>query len=392
MTLTDLAACPPIPLNEPARLAALRSYGILDTATEGAFDDITRLAALICDVPISVVNFIDAGRQWFKSEIGLGVRETPLGPSICAHAILQSDLFVIPDTTLDERFAGNPLVTGDPMLRFYAGAPLLTPDGLQLGTVCVLDTIPRELGALQLDALRALARQVMAQLELRKSLQMAERSARFRRRLMAALGHDLKTPLRAASYALQRLGKHVQDEGVPYLAKAQSAFDEIDEEFNQIVVAATSEDSTPDSSAFPIGDVLDHLAGIWGRTAAAKGVRFTYVRSSAVVISHPLLLSTIVGNFLSNAIKYAPKGRVILGCRRHGNSLLVTVTDNGVGIDKQHTAHLFSAFSQSDPGSEGLGLGLWIVGRTAALLDHAIDVKSRVGHGSTFMVTVPIAR
>jgi hypothetical protein len=114
--------------------------------------------------------------------------------------------------------------------------------------------------------------------------------------------------------------------------------------------------------------MLGHLAGMRSKTAAAKGVRFSYINSSAKVVSDPLLLSTIVGNFLSIAMKYAPKDRVILGCRRAGDSLLITVSDNGIGLEDSRTAQLFKAFSQSDPQGEGLGLGLWIAGRTAALL------------------------
>lgn len=156
---------------EEERLAALRGYGILDTPPEPAFDEITRVASLVCKAPISVVNLIEDTRQFFKSEIGLGVRETPVDVSICAHAILQRDLFVVPDTTKDARFACNPLVTGEPHLRFYAGALLETPEGLPLGTVCVLDYDPRPEGITeeQAETLRALARAAMAQIELRRS-------------------------------------------------------------------------------------------------------------------------------------------------------------------------------------------------------------------------------
>lgn len=152
--------------DEEARLAALNAYGILDTPPEPAFDDITELAALICDTPIAVINFVDRHRQWFKSEQGLGVRETPLDISICAHVILQSELFVVPDTRQDARFACNPLVTGEPYLRFYAGALLKSPEGFPLGTLCVLDHQPRELTEKQRIALTALASQVMNNLEL----------------------------------------------------------------------------------------------------------------------------------------------------------------------------------------------------------------------------------
>jgi PAS domain S-box-containing protein len=164
-------SAPSPPWSEERRLAALRSYGILDTPPEPAFDEITRVASLVCKAPISVVNLIEDTRQFFKSEIGLGVRETPVDVSICAHAILQRDLFVVPDTTKDPRFACNPLVTGEPHLRFYAGALLETPEGLPLGTVCVLDYKPRPEGITQEQAetLRALARAAMAQIELRRS-------------------------------------------------------------------------------------------------------------------------------------------------------------------------------------------------------------------------------
>ncbi|WP_258364076.1 GGDEF domain-containing protein [Halomonas sp. LBP4] len=144
----------------------LADYQILDTPEESAFDEIVEVASLICDAPIAVINFIDRDRQWFKSEKGLGVRETPLDISICSHAILQPGLFIVPDTTREARFANNPLVTGEPHLRFYAGALLESRDAYPLGTLCVLDYKPRELTERQRFALQALANQVMAHMEL----------------------------------------------------------------------------------------------------------------------------------------------------------------------------------------------------------------------------------
>jgi len=154
---------------DSARLAALHRYEILDTPVEAEFDDFTRLAAHICQTPVAVISLVDRDRQWFKSEIGLGVRETPLNVSICKHAILQKGIFVVPDTTLDERFRCNPLVAGDPHLRFYAGALLESSEGLPMGTLCVLDYQPRQLTETQKEALSMLARQVMTVMELRLS-------------------------------------------------------------------------------------------------------------------------------------------------------------------------------------------------------------------------------
>lgn len=156
--------------DEGARLAALYRYDILDTPQERDFDDIAQMAAEICGTPIAVVNLVADGRQWFKAEVGLGVRSTPLESSFCAHAILQPGLFVVPDTTQDPRFACNPLVTAENGIRFYAGALLEDAAGLPLGTVCVLDTKPHVLTGLQERTLTRLARQVMIQLELRLAL------------------------------------------------------------------------------------------------------------------------------------------------------------------------------------------------------------------------------
>jgi PAS domain S-box-containing protein len=164
--------------NETDRLAALHSYDILDSEREPAFDDITALVARLCDAPIAVVNLIDADRQWFKSEVGLGVRETPLETSFCRHALLEQDRLVVPDATQDPRFEGNPLVTGEAGLRFYAGVLLKDQNGLPLGTLCVLDTRarPEGLNATQAEALEVLARQVMNLLNLRKAIAAGRRA------------------------------------------------------------------------------------------------------------------------------------------------------------------------------------------------------------------------
>src|SRR5882762_3984460 len=157
----------PIPTNEKKRLNVLWQYEVLDTVPEEVFDDLTELAARICGAPIALITLVDEKRQWFKSKVGISINETSRDVSFCGHAILQSDLFIVPDATRDERFSHNPLVTTEPKIRFYAGAPLVTPDGHALGSLCVIDKVPRELRAEQKQSLRVLARHVMTQLELR---------------------------------------------------------------------------------------------------------------------------------------------------------------------------------------------------------------------------------
>ncbi len=169
----------PVPANEQERVGALRASGIVDTAPERSYDQLAELAASICGTPIAIVSLIDSDRQWFKSKVGLSVTETSRDIAFCAHAIVHGDLLVVPDAATDQRFADNPLVTSDPHIRFYAGAPLVTPEGHALGTLCVLDHVPRQLSEQQLEALRVLSSQAVAQIELRKTkaeLRMAETS------------------------------------------------------------------------------------------------------------------------------------------------------------------------------------------------------------------------
>lgn len=160
---------------EDARLAALAEYCVLDTADEDEYDDITRLAAEVCRTPISLVSLIDRHRQWFKSRIGLAATETPREVSFCTHAVAKKATLVVADATADPRFAENPFVTGQPNIRFYAGAPLISPDGSALGTVCVIDRRPRAIEPSQVAALQALSRQVVRLLEMRRvSMRLAD--------------------------------------------------------------------------------------------------------------------------------------------------------------------------------------------------------------------------
>ena len=159
-----------MPTPDSALVAALEKYAILDTEPEQAFDDLTMLASYICKTPIALISLVDQDRQWFKSKVGLSVSETPREVAFCSTAIQQSDVMVVPDTLQDERFRDNPLVVSEPRIRFYAGAPLINEEGYALGTLCVVDRKPREFGADQVEALQALSRLVLAQLEFRRNL------------------------------------------------------------------------------------------------------------------------------------------------------------------------------------------------------------------------------
>ena len=187
--------------HERKRLKVLWQYDVLDTVPEEVFDDLTELAARICEAPIAMISLVDEDRQWFKSKVGVTVNETSRDISFCSHAIKQEGLFIVSDASRDARFVQNPLVTSDPKIRFYAGAPLITPDGHALGTLCVIDKVPRMLSHEQQQALRVLARHVMTQLELRRHTRELARAHEA--------GETAKKELKLAKTEIARLKKEL---------------------------------------------------------------------------------------------------------------------------------------------------------------------------------------
>jgi hypothetical protein len=198
---------PPVSASEKKRLNVLWQYDVLDSVPEEVFDDLTELAARICDAPIALITLVDEKRQWFKSKVGVSINETSRDISFCAHAIQQPDLFIVADATKDARFAENPLVVSEPRIRFYAGAPLITPDGHALGTLCVIDKKPRELRPEQKQALRVLARHVMTQLELRRRSRELVKADEVKSRAQA----DLEQARKEIASLRQQLAGHQRE-------------------------------------------------------------------------------------------------------------------------------------------------------------------------------------
>lgn len=309
---------------EAQRLATLRSYEILDTDREVEFDEIVKLAAAVCDLPISVINFIDGDRQWFKAEIGLGVRETPIATSLCAHAILEDDFVEIPDTALDSRTADNPLCTTEPRLRFYAGAILKDANGLPLGTLCVLGHEVRQLTALQRDVLRVLASQVMARLQLRKSLTEADI-------LRREADHRVKNSMQSLLSYIRVAGRTTKEpettEALRLVSSRVSSVLSIHE--------MLYEGDTP--SAVDLAQYLSEIGTLLSAFAPSGVTLSVDVPSIFVKPRQAVSIGTLVNELVSNSFKHAfpdqMHGQVTISAAltAGGERMRILCEDDGIG-------------------------------------------------------------
>ncbi|MCK0168941.1 histidine kinase [Jannaschia sp. S6380] len=328
------------------RLRALRAYEILDTPRESDFDDIVALTSEICEAPISVVNLIDAERQWFKAEVGLGVRETPLATSLCSHVILEQDFTEIPDTLADPRMADNELCLAPPGegLRFYAGALLRAPEnGLPLGTLCVLDVRPRTLTPLQRNAIQVLARQVMTQLELRRALARAQH-------LRQEADHRVKNSLQSIS-ALTRI------QGMRADPETKAALAAVNNRIDAVATVHAMLDDRNENGRIDLGDFLERLVALLAEIAPAGVTIRTEMAPVTVSSAEAVAVGTMVNELAANAFKHAfgdGGGTVTVVCAREDDHVRITCADDGQGRTQ---------------GGDGPGLGTSILRMVELQLD-----------------------
>jgi two-component system, sensor histidine kinase and response regulator len=399
----------PLPSYEAERLSALQRYDILDTEPEQAFDDLTLLAAQICGTEIAMVSLVDRNRQWLKSKIGITTNETPRDVALCAHGILQPEVLVVEDTLTDQRFAENPMVTGAPKLRFYAGAPLINPDGHALGMLCVNGPEPRTLSPEQNAGLQALSRQVVAQLELRRSLadlaltrETALKVGNAKSQFLANMSHEIRTQMNGvigmAGMLLDTSLNRKQREFVEVIRKSGDLMltiirDILD--FSKIEAGKL----TFETLDFELGEVVESTLDLLAEKAESKGLEllglvdyavFTELRGDAG------RLRQVLTNILNNAIKFTKHGEVILRISQQAETatevvLRFEVKDTGIGIDSEAQEHLFEAFSQENSSTTrkygGTGLGLAIARQLVGMMHGEIGVESELEKGALFWFT-----
>lgn len=389
--------------NENERLALVRRLEILDSVSEEAYDGIAHIAGLICDMPISAITIVDQNRQWFKSIVGLPTKETPRAQSFCAHAILGHEILEVQDSEQDDRFKDNPLVTGDPHIRFYAGAPLELESGLRVGALCVIDNKPNKLTADQLKALRFLSLQVTALLDLRLKLKEIEALRENDSNIVNMLTHELRNPLASIKGFLSLLSES-EDEShtkqLGFIEKCSKNVDRMLHIVNEFLAFSHWKD------------------GVWSINKEENDIN-TCIRDSAALlrgyadkckVTIELSLDenipkcqfdyngimSVLENLISNAAKYSKEnGKVILSSKLDGNSIKVEVEDFGLGISEKNQSKLFKPFALFDQenraGIKGSGLGLSIAKKIIDQHGWELNFHSREGKGTVFYFTIPLS-
>ncbi|MFD2255817.1 ATP-binding protein [Luteolibacter algae] len=400
----------PTPLNESERIAALLSYDILDSEFERSYDELTELASIMCGTPISLISLIDSERQWFKSKVGLEARETPKELAFCAHAILQDEVFVVENALEDGRFADNPLVTSDPHIRFYAGAPLITSEGHKLGTLCVIDRVPRQFDPHQRKSLSILAKQVMKLIELR---QVCQRLQTYGQEMLAAnnakdrffyiIAHDLRSPFNIMTGYAKMLEDSLNS---PELADSKDMAEEISQcckstlkLLNNLLEWAMCESGKIKyrPSLIDFEHLADEVKGLVSGMVSKKSITLRMEGIQGLeVFGDRYMLFSVLQNLLHNALKFTlPGGSVVLKVTKTATHAHISVSDTGVGIPEgvlQSFLNLQESISTAGTaGEKGTGLGLLLCKQFVEKNGGRLKIASRVGEGSTFSFDLPLA-
>ena len=387
---------------ETQRIEELLRYEVLDTEDEKALDELTQLASVICGTSISLISLVDKDRQWFKSRVGLDAAETTRDMAFCSHAILQDQIFEVPDTLKDQRFVDNPLVTGSPDIRFYAGAPLVSTSGMPIGTLCVIDTEPKKLNEKQQLALNTLAKQVISQLELRLHNRQLLRMQKDQQQIFAMMSHDLRSPFNGIlglSQLIQAEAQTLKPEVLSAMAdgilesslKVYQLLDEILQwSSNQLGAIQVELEVTT------LKPLVMETLDLMKDSFTFKKLNITCdINEDIVALADANLTKTIIRNLLANAIKYSPEqGSIHIETLSNNGEIQLVITDTGTGVPEELKDQLFGDSVMSQRGTQGElghGLGLSLCGDFARKQQGFLSIDKDYKDGAKLILNLPSA-
>ena len=393
---------PQFPLNEKERLDAVKRYSLLDTLPEEDFDNITNLVAAICDVPISLITLLDSDRNFLKSHYGIPFNESPRDISFCGHAILSDkDIFIIEDAREDERFHDNPLVK-DFKAIFYAGVPLVNPEGYKLGTLCIYDHKPRKLSDVQINALLTIGKQVINLFELYlknrlldNTLSILEERNSSLKAFANQVSHDLKSPL-ANIKSLSGLLKEefsdvLNEDGLEYIKYIEESSDSLKTYIDGLLLHYKSEELiNKNNDTINVKAIKESVQ----KMLSLDDERLRLKNDITLKNVNVAVLNQVILNLVDNALKYNFSNNpwVIINGIETESQYTIAVEDNAMGIEPDKQKQLFDLFStasqKDSKGNKGTGIGLYTVKSLINKIGGTINVSSTVGKGSTFTITL----
>ncbi|MFN3754161.1 sensor histidine kinase [Flavobacterium sp.] len=387
-------------LKENRRLRILEEYKILDTENESDFDEITKLASEICNTPISLISFVDANRQWFKSAHGLSIKETPKNVSFCAHAIQSDEIFIVEDAREDNRFKNSPLVTEDPNIVFYAGIPLMDAEGFSLGTLCVIDHQTKKLNSFQERALKTLSNQVIKLMELKRlnyqlnvRNNILDNNYKYLESFSHVISHDIKSPLNnilSLTNLLQDgFGEKIDDEIKMYINFIQESSSKLKDYIDATLKTYKEGNiSVNDKKFFSLNSVVKNCNKLLNPTKEYE----INLHQNIEIFNHKSYFEQILLNLISNAIKYNDKPKVIINIdvEFEDGYCNLSVKDNGIGIENDKLDKIFDMYTTLDKvdrfNNIGTGIGLSTVKNLVERIDGEISVKSKLGEETEFII------
>ncbi|TVR17103.1 MAG: sensor histidine kinase [Balneolaceae bacterium] len=395
---------------ELKRVKALDSYNIIYTDSEKEYDELTLLAATICNSPVSLINFIDEHEQWSKSVYGIAknYRRVPRSQTICQYAIQKNDLFEVPDLSADERFKEIPYIKHDPKFRYYLGAPLEDSEGNIIGTLCVLDYIPKTLDAEKKSQLRILANQVMAHLELRKQNEALQKLNQHQVQLMKILSHDLRAPLNgiiglSELMVLSDEDNFKKDESREIISGINRSAVQLKQMISGILNYALfkTEGINLNREEIDLNESINKAKELYEPLARFKNIELDITGGESIkkIVLDKEKFEQIFGNLLSNSIKYTENGGFVKSTievvgHNGSKSLILKVKDNGIGMSEELTEMVLNGEVTGNTNktikAESTGIGVTIIKRFVDFFGGTLQIKSKEGEGSEFTVTLPL--